>query len=65
MFRSSMALIRPIHRRPRLNNILPKLDNIRYLSIIDASSRYHNLKLDDKSLYLTGFACQFGRYRYK
>ena len=29
------------------------------------SSGYHNLKLDKKSSYLTTFACQFGRYRYK
>ena len=27
------------------------------------SSGYHNLKLDDKSSYLTIFACQFGRYK--
>ena len=47
------------------NDILPKLNNVRYMSIIDASSGYHNLKLDDKSLYLTTFAFQFGRYRYK
>ena len=26
---------------------------------------HQNLKSDDKSLYLTTFACQFGRYRYK
>ena len=25
----------------------------------------HNLKLYEKSSYLTTFACQFGRYRYK
>ena len=31
---------------------------------MDASSGYHNLKLDEKSLYLTTFVCQFGRYRY-
>ena len=48
-----------------LNDILPKLNNFRYMSIIDASSGYHNLKLDDKSLYLTTFACQFGRNTYK
>ena len=29
------------------------------------SSGYHNLKLDERSLYLTTFACQFGRYKYK
>ena len=26
---------------------------------------YHNLKLDEKSSYLTSFVCPFGRYRYK
>ena len=33
--------------------------------LIDASSSYHNLKLDKRSSYLTKFACQFVRYRYK
>ena len=35
------------------------------MSIIDASSGYHNLKLDKQSSYLNTFACPFGRYRYK
>ena len=61
----NQALIRPICRGPILNDILPKLNNVRYMSIIDASSGYHNLKLDEKPLYLTTFSCQFGRYRYK
>ena len=60
----NQVLIRPIYRGPTLKDILPKLNNVRYLSIIDASSGYHNLKLDEKSSYLTTFACQFGRYRY-
>ena len=34
-----------------------KLNNAKYLSLTDASSGYHNLKLDKKS-YLTMFACQ-------
>ena len=61
----NQALIRPIHRGPILNDILPKLNNIRYLSLRDASSGYHNLRLDYKSSYPTTFACQFGRYIYK
>ena len=61
----NQALIRPIHRGPKLNDILSRLNNVRYMSIIDASSRYHHLKLDKKSSYLTTFACQFGRYSYK
>ena len=47
------------------NGILPKLNNVQYMSIIDVSSDYHNLKLDKQSSYLTTFACLFGRYRYK
>ena len=35
------------------------------MSIIDASSGYHNLKLDKQLSYLTTFSCPFGRYRYK
>ena len=35
------------------------------MSIIDASSGYRNLKLDEKSLYLTTFACPFGQCQYK
>ena len=35
------------------------------ISLIDVSSGYHSLKLDEKSSYLTIFTCQFGRYSYK
>ena len=59
------ALIRPMHRGMTLKDILPKLNNVTYIPIIDASSGYHNLQLDEKSLYLTTFTYQFGRYRCK
>ena len=61
----NQVLIRPIHRGPTLNDILPRLNNVQYMSIIDASLGYHNLKLDKQSSHLTTFACPFGRYRYK
>ena len=61
----NQALIRPIHRGPTLNNILPKLNDVKYLSLVDVSSGCHNLKLDKKSSYFTMFAWKFGRYRYK
>ena len=57
--------ITPIHRGPSLNDILLTLSNAMYLSLIDASSGYHNLKLDEKSSYFLTCAYQFGRYRYK
>ena len=63
--RLNQTLISPIHRGPMLNNILPKLNNVQYMSIIDVSSGYHNLKLDDRLSYLTIFVFPFGQYRYK
>ena len=40
---------------PILNAITPRLAGVKYLTLIDASSGYHNLKLDKQSLYLTTF----------
>ena len=62
LVRLNQALIRPIHRGSTLNDILPKLNNAKYMSIIDASSGYHNLQLDTKSSYLNTFMSPFGRY---
>ena len=58
----NQALIRPIHRGCRLNDILPRLNNAKYLSLIYMSSGYHNLNLTS---YFTMFAFHFGRYLYK
>ena len=63
--RLNQALIRPIHRGPTLNDILPRLNYVKYMSIIDASLGYHNLQLHTKSSYLTTFAYPFGKYQYK
>ena len=63
--RLNQALIRPVHRGPMLNDTLPGLNNVKYMSIIATSLGYHNLKLDEKSLYLTTFTCPFGQYQYK
>ena len=35
--------LRPVHRAPTVNDIFPKLMN---MTLIDASSGYHNLKPD-------------------
>ena len=59
------VLIRPVHRAPTLNDIFLKLNNVKYLSLIDVSSGYHNIKLDNRLSYLTTFTHQFGNYRYK
>ena len=62
LVRLNQALIRPIHRGPTLNDILPMLNNVKYMPIIDVSSGSHNLPFDTKSSYLTTFTCPFGRY---
>ena len=63
--RLNQALPMTVYRGPTLDDIFPKLNNVKYLSLIDVSTMYHNLKLDERSSYLTAFTCQFGRYRYK
>ena len=47
-----------------LNGILPSLADFKYLKLIDTRLGYHNLELDEQSLYLTTFSCWFGRSRY-
>ena len=54
------AIIGTVHRRPIINDILPKLKNTCYMTSIGSSSGYCNLKPDKKSSCLTHFACQFG-----
>ena len=54
--RINEAPIRQVDRGPTLNDILLKLNNAQYVSLIDVSSGYHNLKLDEKSSYFTTFA---------
>ena len=52
----NQALIRPVQRGPTLNDILPKFNNAKYLSLIFVTAEYHNLKLDERSSYLMTFA---------
>ena len=62
--RLNQTLKRPIHRDTTLSDILLKETDVQYLIVIDESSGSHNLKLNEKSLYLTMFACQFDRYTF-
>ena len=62
--RLKKALMRLVHRGPTLNDILLRLPDKKYLTLIDTSSDYQNLKLEKESSYLTNSPCPFGRYRY-
>ena len=53
--RLNQVLLRPVHRGPTLNDIFPKLNNVKYLLLTDVSSGHHNVKLDEGSSYLTTF----------
>ena len=50
---------------PTLEDALAKLTSAKYFSKLDASSGNWQLKLDDKSSYLTTFNTPFGRYRFR
>ena len=41
----NIVLIRLVHRGPALNNILPRLAGIKYLTLSDAGLCYHSLNL--------------------
>ena len=48
--RFNKVLIRLGHRGPTLNDILPRLTGVKYLTLINASMGYHNLKVNEQSL---------------
>ena len=56
--------MRLVHMVQSASDILPSLANVRNLTLKEANSSFHNLKLDKKSSYLTTFVYQFGRSRY-
>ena len=43
--RLNQALIGPVHRQLAINHGLPKLTNLHYMTLIDATSGYHTLNL--------------------
>ena len=51
--RQNKVLIRPVHIVPKLKDILLRLAGVKYLTLIDASSGCHYLKLDEMSSCLT------------
>ena len=61
----NQAITQSVLSLPTHNAIFPKLINVKYSSVTDVKSGYHNLRLEDQSSYSTTFLCQFGRYRYK
>ena len=59
------AIQREHHAIPTLEQILPKLHEAKFFSIVDAKCGYWSVVLDEESSYLTTFNSPFGRYRFK
>ena len=62
--RLNKVLIKLVHRDPRLNIILPKLAEVKYLTLFGVNLCNHKLKLDKQLSYLTTCPCLFDMYKY-
>ena len=60
----NLAIKRPQHCIPALDDVLPRLNGAKYFSIVDARSGYWNIKLDHASSLYTTFNSPHGRYRF-
>ena len=53
--RVTKLLIKPVHRGPTLNNILPRLTGVNYFTLIDPNSSYHNFRIRCATLLFNYF----------
>lgn len=58
----NMALIRPMHNIPTVDEINYKLSNATHFSKLDAKAGYWSVKLEEESQKLTTFQTPFGRF---
>jgi len=59
------AIKRPIYPLPTIEQILPKLKNAKYFSLLDAKNGYWQVELDYNSSILTTFNTPIGRFRWR
>ena len=60
----SRAIKHPHHCTPALDDVLSKLNEAKYFSIVDAQSRYWNIKFDHASSFYTTFNSPHSRYSF-
>ena len=58
------AISRPHYPMRTFDEVVSELSEAAYFSVLDATSGYWSLKLEDQSSYLTTFNTPFARYRY-
>ena len=57
-------IIRPRHSLKIVDDVLHKLNGVKFFIVVDSTSSFINHKLDEDSSKLTMFGTPFGRYRY-
>ena len=60
----NQAILRPKYQMSTLEELLPRLNNARLFSTMDAKDGFYQVSLDEESSKLTTFWTPFGRYRY-
>ena len=60
----NQALKRPKYQMPTLEELLPKLNNAKVFTTLDAKDGFYQISLDEQSSKVTTFWTPFGRYRY-
>lgn len=58
------SILRPVYPIPKVENTLAKLKGAKYFSKIDATSGFHQIKLDEESKKISTIITPFGRYVY-
>ncbi|XP_064637858.1 uncharacterized protein K02A2.6-like [Lineus longissimus] len=58
------ALKRSHYPLPVVDDLLPKLANVKVYSVLDVKNEYWHVELDDPSSLLTTFGTPFGRFRW-
>lgn len=65
MRRANEAIIRERHQIPKLDEILPELNDAKYFCKLDLREGYHQIELDESSRHITSFITHKGCYQSK
>ena len=60
----NVAIKRNHYPTPTIDDVMPKLTKARVFSVADAKDGFLQVRLDEKSSYLTTFYTPFGLYRW-
>ena len=60
----NQTVMREHYPLPTLEELTPMLSDAKYFSVLDATSGYWQIMLDEQSSLLTTFNTPFGRYRF-